>query len=92
MSNTDENSFTTFQNPCLSTLCAYLPISSFKRITGKENTMYPKAPIGNIAANLFIYETEAGIFGPSQDKPFEQWDVLAPADLNCGGNPTLSSP
>jgi len=54
--------------------------------------MYPKAPIGNIAANLFIYETEAGIFGPSQDKPFEQWDVLAPADLNCGGNPTLSSP
>lgn len=81
MSHTDENAFTTFQNPCLNTLSGYLPISSFERITGKENPVYPKAPIGNIAADLFIHETEAGISGPSQDKPFEQWDVMAPADL-----------
>ena len=91
MGGIDGNGLTTFQNQCLNVVSIYLPASSFERITSKDNTVYLKAPIGNSGAQLFIYETEAGMHGPSLDRLFEQWDFRTPADLITEVTTTLKA-
>jgi len=91
MGEIEGNGLTTFQNQCLNAVSTYLRASSFERITCKDNTVHLKAPIGNIGAQLFIYETEAGKHGPSQDRFFEQWDFRTPADLIVAVTTTLKA-
>ena len=87
----DGNGLTTFQNQCLNAVSIYLPASSFERITGKDNMVYLKAPIGNSGVQLFIYETEAGMHGPFLDRLFEEWDFRTPADLITEVTTTLKA-
>ena len=91
MGGIDGNGLRTFQNQYLNVVSIYLPASSFERITSKDNTVYLKAPIGNSGAQLFIYETEAGMHGPSLDRLFEQWDFRTPADLITEVTTTLKA-
>ena len=91
MGEREGNGLTTFQNKCLNAVSTYLPASSFERVTCKDNTVHLKAPIGNIGAQLFIYETEAGMHGASQDRCFEEWDFRTPTDLIAAVTTTLKA-
>jgi hypothetical protein len=81
MDKRDESGLTTFQAQCLTAVAGHLPRASFERVINQDGTFCLVAPIDGVGTKLFIYEIEAGIYGPSHDWPFEELDFRTPREL-----------
>jgi hypothetical protein len=72
---------TRFQQMCLDAISPYVPTDSFQRVHSKHVGTHLVAPIGSLGVKIFIYDTEAGLWGPKTDRPLEEWDYKLPHDL-----------
>ena len=77
----DAEGITQFQRRVIEAVAFAIPSGSFELKVHADGTNYLVAPLPKTSAQLFVYDTEAGIFGGGEEVHFEEWDYRTPEDL-----------
>ena len=77
-----DDGLTAFQHNAISALATLVEANSYlRRVMPDDLGECLIAPLGNNGAVLWIYVTDAGIFGVKPHSWFEEWDYRTPDDL-----------